>query len=78
MYIKQGRFRPFYPQIDVSTHFGIEQKGMTFDHDFCYLFSFSSSLFFYEGREKGKIIDKSHAFLLDHILGCLKSQKNKM
>ena len=24
----------------------IEQKGMTFDQDFCYLFSFSSSFFF--------------------------------
>ena len=32
----------------------IEQKGMTFDHDFCYSFSFSSSLSFYEGRERGK------------------------
>ena len=46
----------------------IEQKGMTFDHDFCYSFSFSSSLFFKEGREKGKIITKLmvkiHAFLL--------------
>ena len=26
--------------------FEIEQKGMTFDHDFCFSFSFSSSLFF--------------------------------
>ena len=34
----------------------IEQKGMTFEHDFCYSFSFSSSLFFLEGREKGKRI----------------------
>ena len=42
---------------------------MTFDHDFCYSFPFSSSLFFQEGRKKGKIITKvvvkSHAFLLD-------------
>jgi hypothetical protein len=42
---------------------------MTFDHDFCYSFSFTSSLFFSEGREKGKRINKavakSHAFLLD-------------
>ena len=34
----------------------IEQKSMTFDHDFCYSFSFSSSLFFKEGRERGKRI----------------------
>ena len=47
----------------------IEQKGMTFDHDFYYLFPFSSSLFFSKEREKGKIITKvvvkSHVFLLD-------------
>ena len=44
-------------------------KGMTFNHEFCYSFSFSSSLFFEEGREKGKtiikVVVKSHAFLLD-------------
>ena len=32
----------------------IEQKVMTFDHDFCYLFSFSSSLFILGGRRKGE------------------------
>ena len=31
----------------------IEQKGMTFDHDFCYSFSFSSSLLFLGGKRKG-------------------------
>ena len=40
--------------------------------DFCYSFSFYSSLFFKEGREKGKRITKvmilSHAFLLDHSI----------
>ena len=49
----------------------IEQKGMTFDHDFCYLFSFSSSLFYKEGEERGKritkVVVKSHAFLLDQL-----------
>ena len=50
----------------------IEQKGMPFDHDICYPFSFSSSLFFEEGKEKDKwitkVVAKSHAILLD----CLK------
>ena len=49
----------------------IEQKGMTFDHDFCYSFSLSSSQFFLEGREKGKrktkVVVKRHVFLLDPI-----------
>ena len=56
--------------------FMIDQKGMTFDHDFCYSFSFSSSLFFYGGREKEKritkVVVKSHAFLLDQVLLFLK------
>ena len=48
----------------------IKQKGMTFDHEFCYSFSFSSSLFFLGGKRKGeknKVVVKSHAFLLDHL-----------
>ena len=32
----------------------IEQKDMTFDHDFCYSFSFSSSLFFRREEIRGK------------------------
>ena len=32
----------------------IEQKSMALDHDFCYPFSFSSSLFFLGGKRKGK------------------------
>ena len=32
----------------------IEQKGMTFDHDFCYSFYFSSSLFFRREEKRGK------------------------
>ena len=32
----------------------IEQKGMPFDHDFCYSFSFSSSLFFIREEKRGK------------------------
>ena len=55
--------------------FKIEQKGMPVDHDFCCSFSFSSSLFFQEGREKGKILTKvvvkSHAFLLDQSLSII-------
>ena len=47
----------------------IEQKGMTFDHDFGYSFPLSFSLLKKEGREKknevAKIMIKSHAFLLD-------------
>ena len=45
----------------------IEQKGMTFDHDFGYFFF--SSFLKKEERRKGewlaKIVIKSHAFLLD-------------
>ena len=37
----------------------IEQKGMTFDHDFWYSFSFSSSLFFLGGKIKGEKNDQS-------------------
>ena len=60
----------------------IEQKGMTFDHDFCYSFSFSSYLFFWEGREKWKritkVVFKSHAFLLDlSLLRALKYDRDK-
>ena len=32
----------------------IEQKGMNFDHDFCYSCSFSSYLFFLGGKRKGE------------------------
>ena len=46
----------------------IQQKGMTFDHDFGYLFHLFSSLLKKEGRRKkwiAKIMIKSHSFLLD-------------
>ena len=36
------------------THLVIEQKGMTFDHNFCHSFSFSSSLFFRREEKRGK------------------------
>ena len=32
----------------------IEQKGMTVDHDFCYSFSFSSSIFTLRKEKKEK------------------------
>ena len=49
----------------------IEQKGMTFDHDFC-----SSILLFFfplfkEGRKKRDKNNQSHAFLLDQLGGTL-------
>ena len=55
-------------------------------HDFWsrfLLFSFSSSLFFWEGREKGKwitkVVVKSHAFLLDPIvLPSTKTHKKRL
>ena len=47
----------------------IEQKGMTFDHEFCNLLSFSASLFFKGGERKGENNNQSrgqsHAFLID-------------
>ena len=50
----------------------IEQKGMTFDHDFGYSFILFSSLLKKEERRKGewtaKLVIKSHAFLLDQII----------
>ena len=59
----------------VLTLFGIEQKGMTFDHDFFYSLSFSSALFLggkrkeEEKREIPKVVFKKHAFLLDLFTG---------
>ena len=48
---------------------GIEQKGMTFDHDFCYFILLSLHSFL-GGKRKGewitKVLVKSYAFLLDH------------
>ena len=47
----------------------IDQKGMTFDHDFGCFFPLFSSLLKKEGRRKGewiaKIVIESHAFLFD-------------
>ena len=47
----------------------IEQKDMTFDHDFGYSFPLFSSLLKKGGEEKenevAKIVIKSHVFLLD-------------
>ena len=47
----------------------IEQKGMTFDHDFGYSFPLFASLLKKEVRRKAELIAniviKSHAFLLD-------------
>jgi hypothetical protein len=47
----------------------IKQKGMTFDDDFCLFILLSFFPLFQGGREKGKrttkVVDKSHAFLLD-------------
>ena len=42
-----------------STLKKIEQKGMTFDHDFVYYFHLFSSLLKIEGRRKGERIAKS-------------------
>ena len=51
--------------------FPIEQKCMTFDHDFGYSFLLLSSILKREGKEKenkvAKIVIKSHAFLLDPL-----------
>ena len=45
----------------------MEQKGMTFDHYFCFFILLFSSLLKKEGREKenevAKIVIKSHTFL---------------
>ena len=45
----------------------MEQKGMSFDHDFCYLILLFSSLLKKDGREKenevAKNVIKSHTFL---------------
>ena len=59
-------------------HFLIKQKGMTFDHDFCYSFSFYSSLFLGGKRKEEKnnrsrgqksyLSARSHFLLLVNIL----------
>ena len=65
-----------------AVHFKIEQKGMTFDHDYVYSFPLFSSPLKKEGRRKGeriaKIVIKSHAFLLDLILKSVLSGKQNM
>ena len=38
----------------------IEQKGMTFDNDFCYSFFFSCSPFFLVGKRKGEENNQSN------------------
>jgi hypothetical protein len=49
----------------------IEQKGMTFDHDFVYSFTIFSTLIKKGEEEKeyevAKIVIKGHAFLLDRL-----------
>ena len=54
---------------EVYTISWIERKGMTFDHHFGYSFPLLKK----EGKRKGdciaKIVIKSHAFLLDLVLG---------
>ena len=39
---------------DLLDLFEIEQKGLTFVHDFCYSFTFSSTLFFLGGKRNGE------------------------
>ena len=53
-----------------SPCFMIEQKGITFDHEFGYSFPLFSSLLKKEGRTKGELISriKIHAFLLTLVL----------
>ena len=54
----------------------IEQKGMTFDHDFSYSFPLWSSLIKKGRRNRewiAKIVIKSHAFLLLHLFLDLKN-----
>ena len=57
----------------------IEQKGLTFDHDFGYPFPLFSSLLKNREEEKenkvAKIVIKSHVFLLDQIKWCSKLGK---
>ena len=60
----------------------IEQKGMTFDHDFGYSLTLFASLQKKEGKGKGewiaKIVIKSHAFLLDHTYANCQAQNLKL
>ena len=50
----------------------MEQKGMTFDHDFCFLILLFSSHLKKEGRikenEVANIVIKSHTFLFHHYI----------
>ena len=59
----------------------MEQKGMTFDHDFSYYILLFSSLLKKEGREKenevAKIVIKSHAFLFHHMPFAIRLQMDK-
>ena len=68
----QSKQTCFSHQISQRLVCGIEQKCMTFDHDFGYSFPLFSSLLKKEGRRKGewiaKIVIKSNAFLLDQCV----------
>ena len=61
-----------YPKsLGIDIFYRIEQKGMTFDHDFGYSFPFFSSLLKKKEEKENeieKIVIKGHAFLLDHFI----------
>ena len=54
----------------------IEQKGMTFDHDFCYSFSFYSSLFFMREEKRGKPTSWSKVMPFCSIISHLRTPMN--
>ena len=66
------RFGTFKKKYFIEYYNLIDQKGMTFDHDFGYSFPLFQSLLEKQGRRKGecilKIVIKNHAFLLDLII----------
>ena len=73
MSIKVGKTSKFPFIIETAVAFKIEQKGMTFDHDFGYLFPLYSFLLTSKREEEkdnelSKIVIKGHAFLLDRPL----------
>ena len=81
-YQKRHLFLPLPFSILKPTNKRIEQKGMTFDHDFCYSLPLFYSLLKKEGRRKkewiAKIMIRCHAFLLNQIKEILQQSFNPL
>ena len=54
-----GKVIHSYIRVKCNQNYAIKQKGMPFDHNFCYSFSIFSLLFFLGGKRKGEENNKT-------------------